>query len=115
MLPIRWTLHAQAKMGYYKLSRQRVRSVISSPKRLEIGVAPKTVAAMQPTSLKNAPGRAGARKEEKWNQEIWVMFQDAGKERKIISAWRYPGMTKPRDLAQRDFMKQEYNEYTKTS
>jgi len=32
---------------------------------------------------------------EKWNQELWVMIQDKGSIRKVISAWRYPGMTKP--------------------
>jgi hypothetical protein len=36
-----WTRHAEAKMGFYKLSKQRVLRVIHSPKRIEEGVAPK--------------------------------------------------------------------------
>jgi hypothetical protein len=32
---------------------------------------------------------------EIWTQEIWVMVEETKKERKIISVWRYPGMTKP--------------------
>ncbi len=96
-----WTFHAKAKMQFYRLSPSRVRRVLNAPKRTEEGVAPKTIAAMQPGAL-----RAG-----KWNQEIWVMFQDSRRERKIISAWRYPGVTKPRDPVQRNFMKQEYDEY----
>jgi hypothetical protein len=66
---------------------------------------------MQPASLKAAGGRAGAKKEEKWTQEIWVMVQDAGRHRKVISAWRYPGVTKPRDQVALATMQREYNEF----
>ena len=92
-----WTHHSRAKMGFYRLSQGRVRRVLNSPKRVEEGVAPKTVAMMQPTTLKTATT---------WTQEIWVMVQDAGSKRKVISAWRYPGMTKPRAvlaIAQKEF------------
>ena len=106
-----WTHHAQAKMHFYRLSPARVRRVLNSPKRVEEGVAPKTVAMMQPAAIKAAAGRAGAKKEERWTQEIWVMIQDAGKERKVISAWRYPGVTKPRDPAAVDAMRREYGEF----
>jgi len=27
--------------------------------------------------------------------EIWIMYKDKREERKIISAWRYPGISKP--------------------
>jgi hypothetical protein len=27
--------------------------------------------------------------------EIWIMFRDTKDQRKIISAWRYPGISKP--------------------
>lgn len=27
--------------------------------------------------------------------EIWIMYKDNKEERKIISAWRYPGISKP--------------------
>lgn len=106
-----WTLHAQAKMGFYKLSPARVRRVLHSPKRVEEGVAPKTIAMMQPTALKTQGGRAGAKKEERWTQEIWVMVQDAGAHRKVISAWRYPGVTKPRDPVTFNLMQEQYNDY----
>jgi hypothetical protein len=129
---ISWTHHAQAKMAFYRLSEQRVMRVIHSPKRIEEGVAPKTVAMMQPASvrirteavLSDVPRRNAERSrrtpmnsglalkgKESWSQEIWVMIQDLGKQRKIISAWRYPGMTKLRSDASMDFMRKEYREF----
>lgn len=105
---LQWTLHARAKMNHYRLSPARVRHVLHSPKRVEEGVAPKTVAMMQPVSLKVAGGRAGAGKQESWSQEIWVMVQDVAGVRKVISAWRYPGVSKPRATA---FLKKEYGEF----
>jgi hypothetical protein len=105
---LQWTLHARAKMNHYRLTPSRVRHVLHSPKRIEEGVAPKTVAMMQPVSIKTAAGRAGGVKKESWTQEIWVMVQDAAGSRKVISAWRYPGVTKPRDAA---FLQKEYGEF----
>jgi hypothetical protein len=96
---LQWTLHARAKMNHYRLTPSRVRHVLHSPKRVEEGVAPKTVAMMQPVSKKTATS---------WSQEIWVMVQDVAGVRKVISAWRYPGVTKPRDAA---FLKKEYGEF----
>jgi hypothetical protein len=110
-----WTLHAQAKMMYYRLSPMRVRRVLNAPKRVEEGVAPKTIAMMQPASLKSGGGRPGAASKERWTQEIWVMVQDIGRERKVISAWRYPGVTKPRDETVMKAIRKEYNEYADAS
>jgi hypothetical protein len=90
-----WTAHAKAKMGFYKLSPMRVRRVLHSPKRIEEGIAPKTVAMMQAAQ----------------SHEIWVMFQDGPRGRTIISAWRYPGVTKPRDVIVKKMARQEYNEF----
>lgn len=108
----RWTNHSREKMRFYRLSEARVKRVINSPKRIEEGIAPKTVAIMQPTSYKSIG------KESDWNQEIWVMIQHPNsayrtrpserKVVKIISAWRYPGKTKPRDEVVMDFLRQEY-------
>jgi hypothetical protein len=84
-----WTSHSRAKMRFYGLSEQRVRHVINAPKRIEEGIAPKTVAMMQPVFSK------GTGAKETWNQEIWVMIQKAPASIKVISAWRYPGKTKP--------------------
>lgn len=94
-----WTNHAKYKMRFYRLSEQTVRSVIRNYKRLEEGVAPDTVAYMK---------QAGSQKHP---HEIWVMvascsenrsrssvlerFSDKSKILKVISAWRYPGITKP--------------------
>lgn len=125
-----FTSHAQYKMQQYGLSEQRVRSVIRHPKRREVGIVPKTVAVMQPVSLKKIDGK------ETWKQEIWVMFvvknsrlttndQQPKKENslsasntkyplrpnsseasqilntanqiRIISAWRYPGVSPKRN------------------
>jgi len=111
-IQLQWTLHARAKMNHYRLTPARVRHVLHSPKRVEEGVAPKTVAMMQPVSFKTAAGRAGGDKKESWTQEIWVMVQDAAGVRKVISAWRYPGVTKARDAV---FLKKEYNEFIEKS
>lgn len=95
----------------YGLTEQRVRRVMHSPKRTEEGVAEDTVAVMQPSSVRKVNG------EETWPQEIWVMYQlksknkkrrsdeaeekrtiGAGAEKKIIiTAWRYPGVSKVRN------------------
>ncbi len=101
-----WTLHAQAKMGFYRLSQARVRRVLNSPKRVEEGVAPKTVAMMQPASFKRT-----IKGKETWTQEIWVMVQDVGPHRRVISAWRYPGVTKPRSAVIVGLVRKEYDEF----
>ncbi len=98
-------------MMQYRLSPMRVRRVLNAPKRIEEGVAPKTIAMMQPASLKSMGGRPGAAKRERWTQEIWVMVEDKGRERKVISAWRYPGVTKPRSEATLELARREYHEY----
>jgi len=108
---LHWTQHARMKMQYYRLSPARVRRVLHSPRRTEEGVAPKTIAMMQPASLKSAAGRGGASNKETWNQEIWVMVQDTAKTRTVISAWRYPGVTKPRGEVATAFLQEEYKEF----
>ncbi len=77
-------------MRFYKLSEQRVRRVLNSPKRIEEGIALNTIAMMQPTGSQRRPS------------EIWIMIQKKGSKGKgqilkVISAWRYPGRTKPGD------------------
>ena len=92
-LQFRWTRHIKNKMLFYGLSQQRVRSVVRNPARTEEGIAPDTLAAMQPKKSGKKP------------EEVWVMYQRAPKSKKLlssrigqtlmISAWRYPGITKP--------------------
>ncbi len=86
-----WTVHSEAKMRQYRLSEARVRRVIHSPLRVEEGIAEDTIALMQPATVK----RTEKGKPVEWSQEIWVMISETPKERRVVSAWRYPAMTKP--------------------
>lgn len=101
-----FTLHSEYKMREYHLSRQRVIRIIRSPRRTETGIVENTVAVMQPASTKRINGK------EIWTQELWVMYKVLGQgkltkskleqalnqsELKIISAWRYPGISPERD------------------
>jgi len=99
-----WTQHAIYKLRQYGLSSQRVIRVINNPQRKEEGIVPKTVAVMQPASTRNKNGK------KTWSQEIWAMYTSAKdgkvqsefsniipKRIKIISAWRYPGISPKRD------------------
>lgn len=80
-----WTKHSQKKMAYYHLSKQRVRRILRHPDRVEEGIAPQTVAVMQKYGSKKRP------------KELWVMLQEIGSKIgsriRIISAWRYPGIS----------------------
>lgn len=101
-MDIHWTQHARFKMNYYRLSESRVKRVINVPQRIEEGIAEKTIAVMQSSVGAKNP------------YEIWVMIQETAaraarnekekvleklglkpKKIKVISAWRYPGQTKP--------------------
>lgn len=82
--PLHFTEHARFKMRQYGLSEARVKRVLRAPVRVEVGIAPKTVAAMQPTGAKRP-------------QEVWCMYQDTPKKRKIIAVWRYPGVSPVRE------------------
>jgi hypothetical protein len=91
-----WTEHVRQKMRQYRLSESRIKRILRHPKRLEIGVAPDTVAGMQPAGSKKHP------------YETWVMWSlDKARDKQqvkkarfnlnkkiiIISAWRYPGVS----------------------
>jgi hypothetical protein len=78
-----WTNHSKYKMRFYRLSEQMVRGVMHRPKRVEEGIAPDTVAYMKQAGSKKHP------------HEIWVMTSKERGTPRIISAWRYPGITKP--------------------
>jgi hypothetical protein len=107
-----WTQHSLEKLQYYGLSQSRIIRIIRFPTRYEEGVAPNTVAVMQPAGSKQY-------------QEIWAMYKiekekkkesgpeemdasdgkekfkkftwNTGKKIKIITAWRYPGKSPERD------------------
>lgn len=112
MEKIIWTRHSEAKMNFYHLSKQRIRRVLNSPKRIEEGIAPNTIAMMQAAGSKKHP------------YEIWIMLQkNKIKEKtvlglvqdinkiKIISAWKYPGQTKARSEIALNFLRREYSDY----
>jgi len=75
-----WTRHIKNKMFHYALGEGRLRRILRNPKRREEGIAPNTIALMQFAGTKNP-------------SEIWLMYQQEGKKKKMISAWRYPGVS----------------------
>ncbi len=111
-----WTRHAIEKMRFYGISEQRVRAVIRNPQRKEEGIVKNTIAVMQPPSMKTVAGKTV------WKQEIWAMYQGSAKNRsakktkkmkdisdnqgqiKIISAWRYPGVSPQKDPIPQDIL-----------
>jgi hypothetical protein len=110
-----WTDHSVYKMHQYGLSAQRILRVIRAPFRKEEGIVKNTIAVMQPN------------KPVKHTSEIWVMYQTrkAGNSKseiinpkqaqntkyqipntryKIISAWRYPGVSPKRNPIPEDIL-----------
>ena len=73
-----WTQHAAFKLRQYGLSAQRVIRVINNPQRKEEGIVEKTVAVMQPASVRAARTSAGKPAGKTWSQEIWAMYQTRG-------------------------------------
>ena len=108
---IYWTEHSKIKMRQYGLSVSKILSILSRPERIEKGIAPETTAVMKTNSKIKAkepyhkPINRFSEKtsliKPKWGSghkssgEIWLMYKDVGGLRKIISAWRYPGVSKP--------------------
>lgn len=106
---IYWTQHSKSKMRQYGLSKSKLMNLLYKPHRKELGIVPGTVALMRankdysnkqkkallPKSYKNMRKSPG---------EVWLMYKDVnsrreGYLRKIISAWRYPGISKPGEAA----------------
>lgn len=80
-----WTNHVGRKMMFYGLSADRIKRIMRNPKRSEKGIAPNTIAVMQPTGSRTRPS------------EVWVMYARRGKTKTIITAWRYPGISPIRE------------------
>jgi len=103
---ITWTKHSIRKMRFYGLSENRLKRVLRNPNRKEGGVAPETLAVMQRTGSKKHP------------TEIWLMYQTINSKLKtqnaklkIISAWRYPGISpKGKEIPIPDDILEELNE-----
>lgn len=80
-----WTHHVKDKMRFYHLSENRLKRVLRNPKRVEEGVAENTVAIMQSAGSSRHP------------TEVWLMYQRKAGKIKVISAWRYPGVSPVRE------------------
>jgi hypothetical protein len=93
-----WTGHALGKMQYYGLSGQKILHVINHPARTEEGIAEKTTAVMQPASIN--------KKKKSWSSEIWAMYQLDKNKYKIISAWRYPGVSPEKNSIPAEIMEE---------
>jgi hypothetical protein len=118
-----WTEHSKFKMRQYGLSPQRVARVIRNPERMEIGIVKNTIAVMQPTSIKYKNFK------KIWSQEIWAMYQNSViqnpqsenskkfkksmklevKKLKIISVWRYPGISPRNNPIPREIIREIEN------
>jgi len=116
-----WTRHIKNKMVFYNISGAQIMRIFTTPERREEAIAPGTIGAMRTTKHnvnKAAPGMPQKRKET----ELWIMYKINDKRKTInskqnpnivalahtlskvnslkskvvmISAWRYPGKTKP--------------------
>jgi hypothetical protein len=119
-----WTQHSEIKMRQYALSKQKILGILRKPERKEKGIAPGTTAVMKTNKVfkktipllkgKTQPALAKASAwQRKAPGEIWLMYKDVnsqkmGQIRKIISAWRYPGVSKPgEEIPIPDDIKQE--------
>lgn len=93
-----WTGHALGKMRYYGLTASRILRAINRPARVEEGIAENTVAVMRPASVN--------KKKQSWSSEIWAMYQLTKGQYKIISAWRYPGVSPKRNSIPAEIMEE---------
>jgi len=121
-----WTQHATYKMKQYGLTAQRILRVVKNPQRVEEGIVKNTIAVMQPASTRfvSSSKRGGpssmSTKDGKrvWSREIWAMYQIKRKDKseklktfatqklRIISAWRYPGVSPKRDPIPEDILRE---------
>ncbi len=116
-----WTEHSKIKMRQYGLSKQKLLGILRRPERKEKGIAPGTMAVMKTNKVfkKTLPlfkekAKPAFAKATAWRRkapgEIWLMYKNtkdlsapfgsaqggsSGQVCKIISAWRYPGISKP--------------------
>mgnify|MGYP001580330120 FL=1 len=89
-------------MRQYGLSKQKLLGILRKPERKEQGIVPGTTAVMKTNPAKwqqKLPSRGKEKdlrqKPKRTPGEIWLMYKDVKDFRKIISAWRYPGISKP--------------------
>ncbi|MCX6721411.1 MAG: hypothetical protein NT026_02310 [Candidatus Staskawiczbacteria bacterium] len=96
---LHWTEHSKIKMRQYGLSKNKLMGILRKPERKEKGIALGTTAVMRTNKIffgeKKITLSGAWKKPKRAPGEIWVMFKDTKDFRKIISAWRYPGISKP--------------------
>ncbi len=100
---LNWTEHSKIKMRQYGLSKQKLLGILYKPERKEKGIVPGTMAVMKTNKVffktKQITVAGAWQKPKKAPGEIWLMYKDVKAAmvpiRKIISAWRYPGISKP--------------------
>ena len=94
---IYWTDHSKMKMRQYGLSKSKILNLLYKPERKEQGIATGTMAVMQTKKVYGNLKKPvlNSRTVKKAPGEIWMMYRDDEDTRKIISAWRYPGVSKP--------------------
>lgn len=109
-----WTQHSIVKMKQYGISKSKVLNLLHKPERTEQGFVPGTMGMMKTNKLFNNITfkknlRLDLKVKTKWQPafakasacqrkapgEIWLMYKDTVDQRKIISVWRYPGVSKP--------------------
>jgi hypothetical protein len=120
-----WTIHSIEKMRFYGLSEQKILGVIRRPQRKEEGIVKNTTAVMQPVSPKIVAGKTV------WKNEVWVMYQlrnaqnfkfeilnlklnknlklkikNSNQQIRIISAWRYPGVSPEKNPIPQDILRE---------
>ena len=95
---IYWTDHSKIKMRQYGLSKSKLLQLIYKPERKERGIADGTVAVMSSFARSGVARQTESKSQFKYKKapgEVWLMYKDDQSLRKIISAWRYPGISKP--------------------
>ncbi len=94
-----WTKHVIEKMKYYGLSEQKLRKLFHNYERKEEGIALDTIALMNTVGSSKRP------------TEIWLMYQlTKDKKVKVITAWRYPGVSKKQEIPIPDDIKHSLQE-----
>ena len=81
-----WTKHVQEKMRQYGFSEGKLRHLLNNFERKEEGIAPGTIALMVSSGTKKHP------------TEIWLMYENVDSKKKIITAWRYPGISRKSEV-----------------
>ncbi|HQK63616.1 MAG TPA: hypothetical protein PLF16_00530 [Candidatus Staskawiczbacteria bacterium] len=99
--PLAWTEHSKIKMRQYGLSQQKILGILRKPERVEQAIVPGLVAVMKTNKIffkeKKIDIKKALWQKKRAPGEIWVMYKENDQERKIVSAWRYPGISKPGD------------------